>query len=97
MAIALVEEKKQRTTSVCARSLENKLPTLTLRATVTVCYTIKKNKAAIGRLFHFAHGKIIERLSSEELLVEVVVSVSSVAVFSVMVFGADSAVCEPSV
>lgn len=36
--------EKQRTTSVCARSLENKLPTLTLRAIVTVCYTIKKNK-----------------------------------------------------
>ena len=26
------------------KCLENKLPTLTLRATVTVCYTIKKNK-----------------------------------------------------
>lgn len=45
---------------------------------------IKKNKAAIGRLFYFAHGKIIERLSSEELLAGVI-------------SGADSAVCEPSV
>lgn len=40
--------------------------------------------------FSFAHGKIIERLSSEELLVEVVV-------LSDVISGADSAVCEPSV
>ena len=49
------------------------------------------------RPIYFAHGKIIERLSSEELFVEEVVSVSSAAVFSVTVSGADSAVCEPSV
>ena len=45
---------------------------------------VKKNKSFFTALFHFAHGKIIERLSSEELLAEVV-------------SGADSAVCEPSV
>lgn len=58
---------------------------------------MKKNKSFFTALFHCAHGKIIERLSSEELLVEVVVSESSKAALSDVISGADSAVCEPSV